>query len=55
MTVSLPSVDDPDSAVQLVRAAHQMCPYSRATSGNIDVRFTVNGRAVDQASEAAIG
>jgi len=55
MTVSLPSVDDLDTAVELVRAAHRLCPYSRATSGNIDVRFTVNGRAVDQASEAASG
>ena len=53
MTVSLPSVDDPDTAAELVRAAHQLCPYSRATSGNIDVRFTVNGRAVEEVSEAA--
>ena len=53
MTVSLPSVDDPDTAAELVRAAHQLCPYSRATSGNIDVRFTVNGRAVEEVHEAA--
>jgi organic hydroperoxide reductase OsmC/OhrA len=23
--------------------AHEMCPYSRATRGNIDVRLTVGG------------
>jgi osmotically inducible protein OsmC len=45
--VTLPSVDDPELAAELVRAAHQLCPYSKATRGNIDVRLTVNGRPVD--------
>jgi Ohr subfamily peroxiredoxin len=44
--VSLPSVDDPQQAVELVRAAHQVCPYSNATRGNIDVTLTANGQAV---------
>jgi organic hydroperoxide reductase OsmC/OhrA len=26
---------------QLVEAAHQVCPYSNATRGNIDVNFTI--------------
>jgi lipoyl-dependent peroxiredoxin len=43
--VSLPSVDD-DGAVELVRAAHKVCPYSNATRGNIDVTLTANGQAV---------
>jgi osmotically inducible protein OsmC len=38
--VSLPSVED-DAAVELVRAAHQVCPYSNATRGNVDVRLHV--------------
>jgi lipoyl-dependent peroxiredoxin len=46
LDVSLPSVDDPEQAVELVRAAHQVCPYSNATRGNIDVTLTANGRAV---------
>jgi organic hydroperoxide reductase OsmC/OhrA len=29
-----------------VAAAHQICPYSNATRGNIDVTLTVNGRPV---------
>jgi len=29
-----------------VRAAHQVCPYSNATRGNIDVTLTANGRPV---------
>ena len=51
LAVSLPSVDDPDQAVELVRAAHQVCPYSNATRGNIDVSLTANGRAVQQTPE----
>ncbi|HEY2180075.1 MAG TPA: organic hydroperoxide resistance protein [Solirubrobacteraceae bacterium] len=46
LDVSLPSVDDPQDAVELVRAAHKVCPYSNATRGNIDVTLTANGQAV---------
>jgi lipoyl-dependent peroxiredoxin len=46
LDVSLPSVPDPEQAVELVRAAHQVCPYSNATRGNIDVTLTANGQAV---------
>jgi len=47
LDVSLPSIEDSDAAVELVKAAHQVCPYSNATRGNIDVRLTANGQAVD--------
>ena len=30
-----------DEAQQLADAAHQVCPYSNATRGNIDVKITV--------------
>jgi Ohr subfamily peroxiredoxin len=43
--VSLPSVED-ETAVELVRAAHQVCPYSNATRGNVDVVLTANGVSV---------
>jgi Ohr subfamily peroxiredoxin len=46
LDVTLPSVNDAAKAVELVRAAHQICPYSNATRGNIDVRLTANGQAV---------
>jgi Ohr subfamily peroxiredoxin len=36
-----------DEAVELVRAAHQVCPYSNATRGNIEIVLTANGIAVD--------
>jgi osmotically inducible protein OsmC len=44
--VKLPSVAG-DDAVELVRAAHQVCPYSNATRGNIEVVLTANGTAID--------
>ncbi|MDX6722097.1 MAG: lipoyl-dependent peroxiredoxin [Solirubrobacteraceae bacterium] len=47
LDVTLPSVGD-DEAVQLVRAAHEVCPYSNATRGNIDVALSANGRRVDE-------
>jgi len=46
LDVTLPSVEDPEQAVQIVAAAHQICPYSNATRGNIDVRLTANGQPV---------
>jgi osmotically inducible protein OsmC len=39
LNVSLPGVDR-EVAQNLVNAAHQVCPYSNATRGNIDV--TIN-------------
>jgi Ohr subfamily peroxiredoxin len=46
LDVSLPSVQDADLAVELVRSAHEVCPYSNATRGNIEVALTANGRQV---------
>ncbi|MGX4691677.1 organic hydroperoxide resistance protein [Streptomyces sp. JNUCC 63] len=40
LSVSLP-VLDPDVAAKLVDAAHQVCPYSNATRGNIDVTIVL--------------
>jgi lipoyl-dependent peroxiredoxin len=44
--VSLPSVEDAEQAKEIVSAAHQVCPYSNATRGNIDVVLTANGAPV---------
>ena len=33
-------------ALELTRVAHQVCPYSNAVRGNIDVQVTVNGAAI---------
>lgn len=42
--VTLPALAQ-DVAEKLVHDAHQVCPYSNATRGNIDVAFTVRGAA----------
>jgi len=40
LEISLPGVDK-DAAEKLVAAAHQICPYSNATRGNVNVKLTV--------------
>ncbi|MEV1157368.1 organic hydroperoxide resistance protein [Micromonospora chokoriensis] len=40
LVVDLPAVPR-EAAEQLVEQAHQVCPYSNATRGNIDVTLTV--------------
>jgi lipoyl-dependent peroxiredoxin len=40
MAISIPGMDR-DAAVALVAKAHEVCPYSNATRGNIDVVLTV--------------
>jgi Ohr subfamily peroxiredoxin len=45
LDVTLPSVEG-DAAVELVREAHKVCPYSNATRGNIEVTLTANGAAL---------
>jgi Ohr subfamily peroxiredoxin len=46
LDVSLPSVSDRETAAQLVREAHQVCPYSNATRGNIDVDLMLDGKPI---------
>ncbi|MGF6228410.1 osmotically inducible protein OsmC [Inquilinus ginsengisoli] len=40
LTITLPGLDR-EVAQAVVEAAHQLCPYSKATRGNIDVTLTV--------------
>jgi lipoyl-dependent peroxiredoxin len=40
LDVSLPGMDRP-AAQKLIDAAHQVCPYSNATRGNIDVAINL--------------
>ena len=46
LDVTLPQVQDAEQAARIVAAAHEVCPYSNATRGNIEVRLTANGRDV---------
>ena len=43
LDVRVPSIEDDETAVELVKAADLVCPYSDATRGNIEVRLTANG------------
>ena len=47
LKVTLPSIEDQNKAAQLVKTTHQVCPYSNATRGNIAVKLTANGKAVE--------
>jgi lipoyl-dependent peroxiredoxin len=44
--VTLPQVQDAELARKIVAGAHEVCPYSNATRGNIDVTLTANGQPV---------
>jgi Ohr subfamily peroxiredoxin len=48
LDVTLPEIADAGQAVQIVAAAHEVCPYSNATRGNVDVTLTANGQAVGE-------
>ncbi len=41
LDVSLPNVTDRTAAEAVVARAHEVCPYSNATRGNIPVKLTV--------------
>jgi Ohr subfamily peroxiredoxin len=49
LNVSLPGISDPARAGSIVAAAHEVCPYSNATRGNVEVKLTANGQAVPAA------
>lgn len=49
LNVVVPSVDAAQ-AEKLVRKAHEICPYSKATRGNIDVALKVNSQPLKQAA-----
>jgi Ohr subfamily peroxiredoxin len=46
LDVSLPGISEPERAISIVAAAHEVCPYSNATRGNVEVTLRANGSAV---------
>lgn len=46
LDVSLPGISDPERAISIVAAAHEVCPYSNATRGNVEVTLKANGHSV---------
>jgi osmotically inducible protein OsmC len=49
LDVSLPGIAEPERAVSIVAAAHEVCPYSNATRGNVEVTLNANGNPVPTA------
>jgi Ohr subfamily peroxiredoxin len=47
LDLDAPHISDADAAA-LMERAHEACPYSRATRGNIDVTLTVGGAALER-------
>ena len=45
LDVTLPLIEDDETAVELVKAADLVCPYSNAIRGNVEVGLTANGAA----------
>ena len=44
LNVTLPGISDAERAIAIVAAAHEVCPYSNATRGNVEVTLTANGQ-----------
>lgn len=49
LNVTIPNLDAA-AARSLVEAAHQVCPYSKATKGNIDVTLIANDQPIAKAA-----
>src|SRR5580693_4079147 len=49
LDVSLPGISDSEIAKSIVAAAHEVCPYSNATRGNVKVNLKANGHVVPTA------
>ena len=49
LDVQLPSLDEA-TAKKLVEDAHQVCPYSKATRGNVEVTLKVNHQPLKNAA-----
>lgn len=45
--VTLPGLENPEAS-ELVAKAHEVCPYSNATRGNIEVELFANGEKVGE-------
>lgn len=49
LNATVPGADQAE-AEKLVAAAHRICPYSKATRGNVDVSLQANGTALKAAA-----
>ncbi len=47
MDVNIVGFNDPEKLEEIVLSAHHMCPYSKATRGNINVTLKANGKQIN--------
>lgn len=46
LDASIENLTNEEQLKEIVLAAHDMCPYSKATRGNIDVTLKANGKTI---------
>jgi len=47
LDINIAEFDDAEKLEEIILSAHHMCPYSKATRGNIEVKLKANGRAIN--------
>lgn len=47
LDVNIAGFDDAEKLEEIILSAHHMCPYSKATRGNIEVKLKANGRPIN--------
>ncbi len=47
LDVNIEGLDDEEKLEEIVLSAHHMCPYSKATRGNIEVKLRANGKEIN--------
>ena len=45
--ITCPNIESAEAVADLVRSAYDVCPYSRATRGNVELQVVANGQPVD--------
>lgn len=53
IALDLKAEDPAPEVADVIRSAHQTCPYSRATRGNVAVTISLNGTPVVEPEQAA--
>jgi Ohr subfamily peroxiredoxin len=47
LDANIKDFNDPEKLEEIILSAHHMCPYSKATRGNIEVKLKANGRSIN--------
>lgn len=47
LDTSISGLNDGEKLEEIVLSAHHMCPYSKATRGNVEVKLRIDGRLIN--------